>query len=219
MGGQKSCQSRRPNGRAESNDENNDGRNFAAETEADNEKLINKEKLKYRILQFRNVRKAHKNCDLIIIKTPQNVFQALHLPKVLNLNPRSAMNKIQEIKTFIEEVEIDVTFISESHDRENKKLEDHMNLPMHQIISNIYQRPTKEPGGRPALIVNTNKYTVEDLTNTKVNIPWGVEATWALLTPKKISKDSIVKRIVLCAIYVKLKSRKKTATLNHIAEV
>ena len=70
-----------------------------------------------------------------------------------------------------------MTFISESHDRENKKLEDHMNLPMHQIISNIYQRPTKEPGGRPALIVNTNKYTVKDLTNTKVNIPCGVEAT------------------------------------------
>ena len=98
--------------------------------------------------------------ELIVIKRPENVFQALHLPKVLNLNPRSAMNKIEEIKTFIEEEDIDVTFISESHDRENKKLEEHMNLPMHQVISNIHQRPSKEPGGRPAIIANKNKYTV-----------------------------------------------------------
>ena len=43
--------------------------------------------------------------------------------------------------------------------------------------------------------------------------------TWALLTPKLVSKDSTIKRIVLGAIYVKPKSRKKTATTEHIAEV
>ena len=52
------------------------------------------------------------------------MFQALNLPKVMNLNPRSAMNKLEQIKTFIEEEEIDLAFISESHDRENKKLEE-----------------------------------------------------------------------------------------------
>ena len=78
---------------------------------------------------------------------------------MLNLNPRSAMNKIEEIKTFIDEESIDVAFISESHDRENKKLEEHFNLENFKVISNLSQR--KEKGGR------------------LIQLPWGVEVTWA----------------------------------------
>ena len=63
-----------------------------------------------------------------------------------------------------------------------KSLEDCIKLEDHIVISNVYQR--KEKGGRPALIVNYRKYDVEDLTNNVVKIPWGVEVTWALLTPK-----------------------------------
>ena len=129
------------------------------------------------------------------------------------------MNKVDEIKTFIEEEEIDVGFISESHDRESKRLEDHINLPTHTVISNLYQRDIKEKGGQPAIIANKYKYTVANLTNTCVDIPLGVEVTWAIITPKNVTKDSIVKRIVLGALYVKPGSRKKTATVTHIAEV
>ena len=81
------------------------------------------------------------------------------------------MNKIQEITTFIEKELIDIAFISESHDRENKKLEDNIQLPNHTVISNIYQR--SEKGGRPAIIANKEKYTIDDLINTSINIPWG----------------------------------------------
>ena len=154
-----------------------------------------------------------------MIKRPKKIMEALNLPKVLNLNPRSAMNKTDEIKLFIEEEAIDIAFISESHDRENKRLEDHIRLSTHTVISNLYQRPTSEKGGRPAIIANNIKYTIENLTNTSINIPWGVEVTWAVLTPKEVSKDSIVKKIVLGAIYVRPNSKKKTATLDHISEV
>ena len=65
-----------------------------------------------KIHKFRNDRKVANKRNLTVIKRSQNVFQALDLPKVLNLNPRSAMNKIQEITTFIEEKNIDVAFIS-----------------------------------------------------------------------------------------------------------
>ena len=105
------------------------------------------------------------------------MFHALNLPKVFNLNPRSAMNKLDHIKNVIEEEEIDVAFISESHDRENKRLEDHIKLDNHTVISNIYQISTSEKGGRPVLIVNHKKYIVENLTNSLINIPWGVEET------------------------------------------
>ena len=160
-----------------------------------------------------------KNRNITTIKRPKNVFQAFHLPKVLHLNPRSAMNKVEQIARFIEEEDIDVAFISESHDRENKKLEDIFKLDTHTVISNIHQRPDKEKGGRPALIVNKYKYNVENITNTCINIPWGVEITWALLTPKQVTKDSVIKKVVLGAIYVKPKSKKITATIDHIAEV
>ena len=154
---------------------------------------IVKEKLKAKIEKFRNKRKFLQNQNITVIKRSKNVFQALHLPKILNLNPRSAMNKIDEIKTFIEEEEIDVGFISESHDRESKRLEDNMNLPTHTVISDLYQRDIKEKEGRPAIIANKYKYTVENLTNTRVDIPWAVEVTWAILTPKGVTKDSIAK--------------------------
>ena len=51
------------------------------------------------------------------------------------------MNKVEQISRFIEEEDIDVAFISESHDRENMKLEDIFKLETHTVISNIHQRP------------------------------------------------------------------------------
>ena len=126
------------------------------------------------------------------------------------------MNKVEELKTFIEEQSIDCAFISESHDRENKRLEDHIDLEDHVVISNLHQHTGK--GGRPAIIVNNKKYNVQNLTNTLIQIPWGVEVTWALLTPKNTSNDSIIQNIILGSIYSKPNSKKKTATLDHIAE-
>ena len=77
--------------------------------------------------------------------------------------------------------------MSESHDRENKSLEEHFNLDGYKVISNLYQRQGKE--GRPGLIVNENKYNLEDLTNTVIQIPWGVEVTCAVITPKITSQS------------------------------
>ena len=176
-------------------------------------------RLSLRIKKFRDKRKTYKARTLKVITRSNKLGEAFHLPKILNLNPRSALNKIEEIKTFIQEEEIDIAFISESHDRENKKLDENMNLENHDVISNIYQRSTKVPGGRPAIIANKKKYQIQNLTNTVVNIPWGVEMTWALLTPKDVSNNSIVQHIVLGAIYVRPKKPNKTLVYDHIAEV
>ena len=101
------------------------------------------------------------------------MYQALHLPKILNLNPCSAINKVKENQTFIEEEEIDLAVISESHDRKNKRLEESIDLSNHKVISNLYQRSTKEKGGRRAIIANKIKYNIENITNTSIDIPWG----------------------------------------------
>ena len=80
----------------------------------------------------------------------------------------------------------------------------------------MHQRKGK--GGRPALIINEDKYHIKDLTNTEISIPWGVEITWALITPKQLSPASIVKKIAVASVYCKPNSVRKTLLLDHIAE-
>ena len=169
-----------------------------------------------KINQFRNHRKKNhvRLSNIVTVQRSNKAVEALHLPKILNLNPRSAMNKIEELQTFIEEQNIDCAFISESHETENKRLEDQIKLEDYVVISNVNQRLGK--GGRPALIVNKQKYDVQNITNSIINLPWGVEITWALLTPKHVSNASIIQHIVLGAIYSKPNSKFKTEMLDHI---
>ena len=149
-----------------------------------------------------------------MIKRSNKLIQALNLPTVMNVNPRSVYNKVNEFHAFVEEEEIDCVFMSESWERPNQPLEEIIHLPNHVVISNPHQR--KGVGGRPALMINTTKYYVKNLTQNLVKIPWGVEATWAIITPKNITSDSIIKRIAVCSVYSKPDSRKKTLLLDHI---
>ena len=146
-----------------------------------------------------------------------NVLKALDLPTVVNLNPRSIYNKIDEFHALVEDENVDITFMSESWERENKTLNDIINLDDHIVISNVHQR--SGVGGRPALIVSNKKYRVQNLTNSVITVPWGVEVVWALVTPKCVRNDSKIQKIVIGAIYSKPHSRKKTATLDHITDV
>ena len=51
----------------------------------------------------------------------------------------------------------------------NRRLEDNFVLENFKVISNVYQRPGKS--GRPAIIVNNEKYEIQDISNTLVHIP------------------------------------------------
>ena len=102
-------------------------------------------------------------------------FQALSLPILCNMNPRSVYNKSEEFHTFVNEEEVDLLFMSESWERENWTLDQIIKLEDHVVISNVFQR--KGMGGRPAIIANKRKYEVQDLTNNLIQIPWGVEAS------------------------------------------
>ena len=73
-------------------------------------------------------------------------------------------------------------------------------------------------GGRPALIVNKNKFVVQNLTNTLVNIKWGVEAVWCLLTPKNVTPSSKIQKIACGSIYCKPGSKNKSDLQDDIAE-
>ena len=82
-------------------------------------------------------------------KNQKKLQQALILPTLSNINPRSIYNKCEEFHTFVKEESVDLIFLSESWERENLTLKDIIKLDSHEIISNVYQR--KGMGGRPAI--------------------------------------------------------------------
>ena len=83
----------------------------------------------------------------------KKVLTATQLPVIVNLNPRSVYNKKEEFKTMVDQLEVDVCFMSESWDRKNNGLENIIQMDGYQIIKNVLQRPGK--GGKPALIISS----------------------------------------------------------------
>ena len=106
--------------------------------------------------------------------------------------------------------------ISESWERTENPLENVLNIDGYQVISNPFAR--KQVGGKPALVVNTDMFTVENPNQTLIKIPWGIEIVWSILTPKHTNSSSVVKRIIAASFYCKPGSRKKTLLLDHISE-
>ena len=139
----------------------------------------------------------------------------------MNINPRSAYNKLEELQALIKEENIDCTFLSESWERSDFTLEQLLTdlQGEYRVISNPHVRREGRTGGRPALIIKSNKYNIKDLTNTVINIPWKVEAIWASLTPKNVTHDSTIKKIIICSFYYPgPKSTVKSLLLNHISQ-
>ena len=118
---------------------------------------------------------------------PNKINEALMLPTCMNLNPRSVYNKSMELVTFIKEEQVYCVFISESWERPEFDLSKLIDIEDFTVISNPHQRQGQ--GGRPALIINTKYYGVRNLTNSLISIPWGCEATWALMSPKHVKNQ------------------------------
>ena len=178
--------------------------------------LTQSDKIQKKIEYFRHQRKSKHAKILKPIRRSNKLVEALKLPKIANINPRSAMNKLDQLETFINEMSIDVAFISESHESESNLLSSRFESDLFAVISNVHQR--KEKGGRPAIIVKKEKYNVENITNSLIDIPWGVEVVWAILTPQNIHRECTVQKIVLGSIYSKPQSKKKNETLDHICQ-
>ena len=165
------------------------------------------------------VKVKNKNQHIKSIKTirrSNKAIQALNLPTLMNVNPRSIYNKANEFHKFVTEESVDLVAMSERWERPALPLNKIIHLPNHTVISNPHQR--KGIGGRPALIINNKKYNIKNLTQSIIEIPWGVEATWALISPKNKTSDSLIKRIAVCSLYSKPDSRKKSLLLDHISQ-
>ena len=117
----------------------------------------------------------------------------------------------------IEQYSPELITISESWERENLSLEDLLKLENFEIITNVKQRDFK--GGKPAILVNKNKFYVKKLCPDPVTVPVGVECVWALITPKQSSPQSKIKQIAVASLYYRgPKSTKKDELFDHISE-
>ena len=170
-------------------------------------------RLSEKIGHFRELRAKKKiiNTNLIVIHRSNKIGQALNLPKVLNLNPRSIYNKKEEFMTFVKEHDVSLICMSESWERESLGLDKLINLDNYEIISSVSQR--KEKGGRPAILVDKTNFNVENITDS-VDIPWGIEIVWAVLTPKDATNASTIQKIVVASAYNKPKKQNNLKTLS-----
>ena len=69
------------------------------------------------------------------VKRLNKQVEALFLPTVINLNPRSVYNKVDEFHTMVTELEGDIIW-----ERENLTLDKVINLDNYKIISNVHQQ-------------------------------------------------------------------------------
>ena len=91
-----------------------------------------------------------------------------------------------------------------------------MDLPNYEIISNVKQRDFR--GGKPAILINKDRYLVKKLCPEPITVPVGVEAVWVLVTPKKQTNKKF-KYIAVCSLYYRgPKSTKKQELFDHVAE-
>ena len=66
--------------------------------------------------------------------------------------------------------------------------------------------------------MDENKFDVQNLTNTLINIKWGLKVVWCLLTPKNANSKSKIQKIACASVYCKPSTNYKTDLHDHIAE-
>ena len=149
------------------------------------------------------------------IRRSNKSLESVHLPVVINLNPRSLYNKVDEFKLLIEQTNCGICFISESWDRDSEGLQDVIEMENYRFIKNVLQRSNS--GGKPALFVSTKEYHITELCPNVITVPPNVEAVWALLTPKSGGCKSKISSFAVCSFYF-TKETQKSQFLDHISE-
>ena len=108
--------------------------------------------------------------------------------------------------------------MSETWERQTQSLDNLLSSFQLKTISHKRENNNnnRQPGGGCAIFYNETRFSVEKL---EVSPPDGVEATWAIFTPKKTDSMTYrVNKILVGSIYVSPRSRHKADTINHIIE-
>ena len=64
--------------------------------------------------EFQRFNELKINQETTKLKKASKTYQALNVPTLHNINPRSVYNKLDGFRNFVEEAELDCIFMSES---------------------------------------------------------------------------------------------------------
>ena len=103
---------------------------------------------------------------------------------------------------------MDVGFVSEPWEREEKQPNYKIKLEDHDIVS----KSTKERGRRAALqsLQTIKKIILKNITYTLLNIKLDVEVVWCLLIANNTQQNSKIQNIAHASAYGKPSSKNKT---------
>ena len=145
---------------------------------------------------------------VILDVNPTNAQVSPLLPLCMMLNARSVYKKAGHFRDLYQ-LGPDLIITSETWEKKSKPLADLIGTNNYQTIS--YYRTGGRSGGGCAIIYTDTRFIVEKLD---VDTAEGVEAVWALFTPRGVTSNSRVKRIAVGSFYVSPNSVYKTATIE-----
>ena len=152
---------------------------------------------------------------------PQTNDQFSSLPIIYSANARSIFPKFKDLTQKLQNHRIDIVQISETW--QDLKKTDHnekINLLENKLgfFWYSYARPKYKDdgsitgGGGSAILVNSRNWLSQPLQD--ILVPQGLELVWVKVAPRF---KSILKILIICGIYSKPNSRKKTILSDHIS--
>ena len=159
--------------------------------------------------------------NLSAISLPQTSDQFSAIPTIYSANARSVFPKFSDLIQKLQNNRVDIGQISETWQDINKS--DHKNK-LNSLENQYgykwysYARPKYRDdgsltgGGGCALLVNSRNWLSHHLDD--ILIPQGLEVVWVKVAPKHRSQLNV---LIVCGIYSKPNSRKKSILSDHIS--
>ena len=132
----------------------------------------------------------------LTVDTTGQVMAPSCLPLTIVTNARSLKMKMENLKMLLRQIGPDLMTCCETFEAPRFNLEKSLNMEHYKVIS--YQRPPPRVGGGAAIIYTEQNFLVE---NANIQVEFGVEACWAIFTPKNIEYSNI-RRICVGSIYI-----------------